>query len=207
MQRTAIFGLALAAALTCAPGAAACDSSPMPLTPLEKALSLKKDAAIRDKAAKVLMVYIYSPSAPACCHSGLFGVSEWRTMPAAQKAQFLQNMNYEEDEFFARYRNVRTATPAYFALHRRWQRERKPRWQPIGYGHREYPTCSGPIWDQTRFTLPDIRTWPRQPDGTFLAEVYGYKYSDRANGWNRDFVVLSYHLCEGPFDASGHCPR
>jgi hypothetical protein len=191
----------------------ACDYSEIPLTPQEQARVLKNDAEIRDRTSKLSMVFVYSPKAPACCRTALFDTGEWRAMPADRKARFLQNMNFEEEDFFAAHKNIRAETSAGRALYRQWERQRRPNWRPIGFGHRYYTdtdrgTCNGnSYWRQTEFNLPDIRTWPRQPDGTVLAEFYGYKHSDRSNDWRRDFVVLSYHFCRGPFDQRGHCPR
>lgn len=210
--RAAVSALSFIVALAAVP-ARACPYSEMPLSSQEQARILKDDAAIRDRSPKLSMVFVYGPQAPACCKTALFDVGEWRAMPADRKARFLRNMNFEEDDFFARHRNVRYGTPESIALHRQWERQRRPNWKPIGFGHRYYTvtdgsTCDGnSYWRQTEFNLPDMRIWPRQPDGTVLAEFYGYKHSDRSNDWMSDFVVLSWHFCRGPFDRNGHCPR
>lgn len=204
----------LAALIVWTGGAAACDHSEAPLTPHQQAASHAFDARLRDRTPKQSMVLIYYPESKGSWAAiSLMDVREWMAMSAAEQKRFRENPNVAYDDWWRTHGGdrVKISSSAGAALYRRWLREGKPRWEPIGFGHgyvEGIGTCAGyRYWVRKEFRInQQLATAPRQPDGSVLAELYGYKYSDRSNDWQRQFVVLKFHLCRGPFGASGHCP-
>lgn len=197
------------ALLSGAGSAVACSHSEIPLTPQQEAASRAADDRMRNHAPKQSMVLIYYPESKGSWAAiSLMGVGEWTGMSAADRARFRDNPNVAYDDWWRAHGGdqVKISSAAGAALHRRWLREGKQRWEPVGFGHGYVSGCGGPEWTQKLFRIDhQLATTPRQADGSVLAELYGYKYSDRSNGWQRQFVVLKFHLCRNPFGPSGHC--
>lgn len=185
----------------------------MPLTPAQQAASLKNDAQVRDRSPKQTMALIYLPeSHGSWAVNNLMDVPAWVRMSAAQRDRVQRTPEIvTKDWRLARSAERAKIAAATFTQYTyEWPPAGLQRWRPIGFGHGYIVgqgTCEGNrYWVQNKFDIDrQLPAAPRQADGTVLVELYGYKLSDRSNNWRREFVVLRYRICHGPFGPSGHC--
>jgi hypothetical protein len=206
--------LALGAA-TATPGQACSYASPPP-SKAAQARDHAEDQRLRDTSPKELLalVYVPRPNVPArYFHSFAMEWGRWTRLSPALRARFERDPNWEEAAFFAAHGSPVGGTKAYGRVSASWNRQGHPFPHLVGFGHsftvpssRIRPGgCSGSYWQRPQFDLgPELVRAPGQPDGTIIAQLYGYKLPLSDENWP-EFVVLRYKFCSQPLTADGTC--
>ena len=140
----------------------------------------------------------------------VMGWTYWLKLSLSDRVRVRKNPDSEYEAFFASHGAPRAGSKEWTRLFVKWERHSRPEWQPLQFGHRYVQgngTCGGNwYWSARTFDISArLAKAPLQPDGSILTELYGYKLSNRQNGWARNFVVLRYRVCTRPVEGTADC--